>query len=439
MRLSDYLRLGFTGVKAHKKRAVAVVVIVGLLFGVIVAGTFTLQGIENVVMSKMLAPTDGKVLVASNVDTAICRENCDILAETTQIRENIRRYGGEVMGLEIIQTKDGAFYKLRENIFDSINNNIDDDEVLQVAVPLKTAVNLVGTQLPNYDAAVSAKLDVIEEVREKTLHKVIESKTGEKYYIAEILPGGVYGIDLSLVNVEQKGNPLDAVLGQVRTGTSQDFIAKSVGDEVRTDAENMGIVLAQFSDVKTAYDYYQDEANYCAEMDRIFGACGENYKYQVFPAVSDPLTTYENLQSVWLVFRIAVVVLVVIAVIIALSTYARLMGKDMKVIALYHAMGATGRQIWLVYVTYLLILSLMAVAFALVVGLALAVGLSLANMTALEQVFTLGFGIETEQIWLIGWNNLIWCIAGAMVLVAFMAVVLGNGNFRAKELAKKLK
>ncbi len=297
MRLSDYLRLGFTGVKAHKKRAVAVVVIVGLLFGVIVAGTFTLQGIENVVMSKMLAPTDGKVLVASNVDTAICRENCDILAETTQIRENIRRYGGEVMGLEIIQTKDGAFYKLRENIFDSINNNIDDDEVLQVAVPLKTAVNLVGTQLPNYDAAVSAKLDAIEEVREKTLHKVIESKTGEKYYIAEILPGGVYGIDLSLVNVEQKGNPLDAVLGQVRTGTSQDFIAKSVGDEVRTDAENMGIVLAQFSDVKTAYDYYQDEANYCAEMDRIFGACGENYKYQVFPAVSDPLTTYENLQS----------------------------------------------------------------------------------------------------------------------------------------------
>lgn len=438
MRLSDYLRLGFAGVKAHKKRAVAVVVIVGLLFGVIAAGTFILQGIENVVMSKMLAPTDGKVLVVSNVDTAICRENCDILAETTRIRENIRRYGGEVMGLEIIQTKDGAFYKLRENIFDGTNDNID-GEIPQVAVPLKTAANLVATQLPNYDAAVSAKLNAIEEVREKILHKVIESKTGEKYYIAEILPGGVYGIDLSLMNVEQKGNPLDAVLGQVRTGTSQDFIAKSVGDEVRTDAENMGIVLAQFSDVKAAYDYYQDEANYCAEMDRIFGACGENYKYQVFPAVSDPLTTYENLQSVWLVFRIAVVVLVVIAVIIALSTYARLMGKDMKVIALYHAMGATGRQIWLVYMTYLLILSLMAVAFALVVGLALAVGLSLVNMTALGQVFTLGFGIETEQIWLIGWNNLIWCIAGVMVLVVFMAVALGNGNFRAKELAKKLK
>lgn len=438
MRLSDYLRLGFAGVKAHKKRAVAVVVIVGLLFGVIVAGTLILQGIENAVLSKMLAPTDGKVLVVSNVDTAICRENCDILAETTRIQENIRRYGGESIGLEIIQTKDGAFYKLRENIFDSIDDNID-GEIPQVVVPLRTVANLVGMQLPNYDAAVSAKLDAIEKVREKTLHKVIESKTGEKYYIAEILPGGVYGIDLSLMNVEQKRNPLDAVLGQVRTGTSQDFIAKSVGDDVQTDAENMGIVLAQFSDVKTAYDYYQDEANYCTEMDRIFGACGENYRYQVFPAVSDPLTTYENLQSVWLVFRIAVVVLVTIAVIIALSTYARLMGKDMKVIALYHAMGATGRQIWLVYMTYLLILSLMAVAFALVVGLVLAVGLSLVNMTALGQVFTLGFGIETEQIWLIGWNNLIWYIAGAMVLVAFMAVVLGNGNFRAKELAKKLK
>ena len=131
------------------------------------AGTLILQGIENAVLSKMLAPTDGKVLVVSNVDTAICRENCDILAETTRIQENIRRYGGESIGLEIIQTKDGAFYKLRENIFDSIDDNID-GEIPQVVVPLRTAANLVGMQLPNYDAAVSAKLDAIEKVREKT-------------------------------------------------------------------------------------------------------------------------------------------------------------------------------------------------------------------------------------------------------------------------------
>lgn len=438
MRLSDYLRLGFAGVKAHKKRAAVVVVIVGLLFGVIMAGAFVLQGVENTVMSKMLAPTDGKVLVVSNVDTAICRENCDISIEITQIQENIRRYGGEVMELETVQTKDGAFYKLQENIFDGINDDVD-SETLQVVVPLRTIANLTGTQLPNYDAAVSTKLNAIERIREKTLHRVIESKTGEKFYIAEILPGGVYGIDLSLMNVGQKGNPLDAVLGQVRTGTSQNFITKSVGAGAQSDAENMGVVLARFGNIKTAYDYYQDEANYCAEIDRTFGMCGENYKYQVLSAVSDPLATYENLQSVWLVFRIAAAILAVIAMIIAVSTYARLIGKDTKIVALYHAMGATGWQIRLAYITYLLMLSFMAVVFALTVGFGLAVGLSLINMSALEQAFTLGFGIETGRIWLVGWNNLAWYIIGATILVAIVAVVFGNGNFSAKELAKKLK
>ena len=49
--------------------------------------------------------------------------------------------------------------------------------------------------------------------------------------------------------------------------------------------------------------------------------------------------TYENLQNAWLVFKIAVAVLTVIALIIAISTYGRLIGKDMKIISLYHAMG----------------------------------------------------------------------------------------------------
>lgn len=112
MRVLDCLRLGFAGVKAHKKRAVAVMIIVGLLFGVTMAGAFILQGLENVVLSEMLEPTDGKILVVSNVETGNCRENCDIPAEITRIKDNIQRYGGESIALKIIQTSDGTFYNV---------------------------------------------------------------------------------------------------------------------------------------------------------------------------------------------------------------------------------------------------------------------------------------------------------------------------------------
>ena len=60
MKVVDCLRLGFAGVKAHKKRAFTVVIIVGLLFGVVMAGIFIVQGLEDVILGTMLAPTSGK-------------------------------------------------------------------------------------------------------------------------------------------------------------------------------------------------------------------------------------------------------------------------------------------------------------------------------------------------------------------------------------------
>ena len=454
MRLTDYLRLGFAGVKAHKKRAFTVVIIVGLLFSVITAGAFILQGLENVALGIMLAPTNGEVLVVSSVDTKICGENCDIATEVVEIKKNIERYDGKIIPTMISQTADGMFYRVEEKVFSSETNDAID--MAQVVVPLGTAANLADIEMPERDAEVAEQLDAIREVRAKTLGKVVENKNGEQYYIADIPPGGVYANDLSFMNIGQDGNPLNLILGQIRTGVSQNFITKSAktepeADESNTeqssgfiamediDAEEMGMVLAQFENVKAAYNYYQDKANYCSETDRIFSMCGKDYKYQVVSAVSDPIMTYENLQNAWLVFKIVAAVLTVIALIIAISTYGRLIGKDMKIISLYHALGANERQIRLVYLTYLLMLSIMAVGFAIVVGLALATVLSLVNITKLAQVFALGFGIETEGVWLIGWNNLILGLAGVMIFAAVIAVLIGNGNFTSKELARKIK
>lgn len=455
MRLVDYLRLGLAGVKAHKKRAFTVVIIVGLLFSVITAGVFVLQGLEDRVIGTMLAPTDGKVLVMSSVDTKVCGKDCDIEAEVGEIKQNIEKYGGEIIDAKIDQTAEGVFYKLGEGVFRTDSNNVDRD-VTEVVVPLSMAATLADMEMPERDADLTEKLKAMRGVREKVLHKVVESKAGEKYYIAEILPGGVYASDLSFMNIGQSGNPLDLILGQMRTGVSQSFITKVVekGSEVDDndterpsgfvpaedmDVEAMGMVLAQFEDVKVAYNYYQDKANYCSETDRIFSMCGKDYKYQVMSVVGDPIMTYENLQNIWLVFRIVAAVLAVIAVIIMISTYGRLIGKDMKIIALYHALGATKGQIRVVYIVYLVMLSAMAVGFAVIVGLILAAVLSMVNMEALGSVWSLAFGVEARAIWLVGWNNLIWWLAGAMLLTAVVAIILGNGNFTSKELAKKMK
>ena len=434
MRSVDYLRLGFVGVKAHKRRAFTVVIIVGLLFGVVMAGTFILQGLENVILGTMLAPTSGKVLVMSNVDRGICGEECDIPQEMEAMKRKVEEYGGEVLEARAVHTTDGMFYEMEEDIFGIAN---DDDDAMQVAVSLKTAMKLAEIGMLDWNADMAKKAQDVERVRGEVLGKVVESRSGVKYQIVEILPGAVYLGNLYLSNLGQKGNPLDSIIGPIGTGASLDFVVSNAGEASETGA--LGVVFASFPDVESADSYYRDEANYCLEIDRTFGMCNEKYRYQIASMISSPLEAYEKFRDVWLVFKIAAAVLAVIALIIAFSTYVRLIGKDMKIISLYHAMGATGWQIRIVYIVYLLMLSLMAIGFALVLGLGLAAGLSLINMEALRQLWLLGFGVEVGEIWLIGWNNLVWWLMSAMVLVAVVTVILGNSNFTSRELAGRIK
>ena len=443
MRTLDYLRLGAAGMKAHKKRALVVVMIVGLLFGVVAAGAFFLQGLEQVALAEMLAPTEGKVLVMSSVDTRACGEDCELAAEVGKMKEKIGEYGGEVVPVAVRQTAEGMFYVVDEGVFREVFSGVkaasaesEGGETMTVAVPLEVAAELAGIEMPESGASVAERMVAIYKVREETLGRTVESETGARYEVAGILPGGVYATDLSLVYVGQSGNPLNMLFGQVKTGVSQSF---GVGQAEDMDVEAMGMVLAVFEDIEAAEGYYRDEVNYCAEVDRMMGRCSEEYRYQVAAAVADPLGTYDNLQQVWSVFKVAAAVLAAIAVLIALSTYVRLLGGDVKIIALYHAMGATGWQIRLVYLTYLVMLSMLAVGFAVILGLGLAAVLSLVNMAALKEVFAMGFGVVMEEIWLVGWSETIWWLAGALLAAAVLAVVLGNGDFASKGLAKRMK
>lgn len=433
MRVLDCLRLGVAGVKAHKKRALTVVAIVGLLFSVLMAGAFFLQGLENAALGKMLAPTGGRVLVMSNVDTKFCGEECDMAKEVAEIRRNIERYGGEAISATMISDEGGMFYRLEKNVFEFEGEGL--------AIPLSTVAKMRGVQLPGWDAGVERRVEAVQTIFEEAKTEDNESR------IVGILPGGVYASDLSLSSVEQSGNPLNMIFGQIVTGTSQNFMigAAEVNEGSGVDAVSemdtaeMGLVFAEFPDLKAAYNYYRDEANYCLDLDRAFGHCKNGYKYLTMSAVSDPLKTYDNFQLVWLVFGTIAAVLTVIALIIAVSTYARLIGKDMKIIALYHAMGATRGQVRLVYLSYLLILSVMTVAFSLAVGLSMALLLGAVNSEAINQVFWMGFGVEPGKIWLVGWNWMIWVMVAVILLSAVLAILLSNGQFASKKLARKMK
>ena len=228
MRTLDYLRLGAAGMKAHKKRALVVVTIVGLLFGVVAAVAFFLQGLEEVALAEMLAPTEGRVLVMSSVDTRACGEDCEVAAEVGKMKEKIGEYGGEVVPAAVRQTAEGMFYVVDEGVFGEVFSGVKaeasgEDEAMTVVVPLEVAAELAGIEMPESGASVAERMVAIYKVREETLGRTVESETGARYEVAGILPGGVYATDLSLVYAGQSGNPLNMLFGQVKTGVSHSF------------------------------------------------------------------------------------------------------------------------------------------------------------------------------------------------------------------------
>ena len=447
MRPLDYLRLGAANVVAHKRRALTVVAIVGLLFSVLVAGVLDLQGTEDAVISTMLTPTDGKVYVTTSVDTMVCEDKCDFETGVAEIEANIAKYGGKVLRAGYLDTMDGVFIELTEPILGLTASA----EGRAVSVPLEKAAALAGIKLPEADASAASKIALMQQIATETRGRVINSldqfpnyqpmpgtEGDYLYYIADFLPGGFRTGSLALSNVTEGSNPLDLLFGGIATGTSQNLLYDD--GEIETNSAEMGMVLAEFPNLETATDYYRDEANYCAEMDHIFSHCKRQYKYQVLPVVSNPMGAREYFQTAWLILGIAIIVLMVVAVLVAVGTYARLVGKDVKVISLYYAMGATRRQVRLVYLTYLMLLSLMAVVFALGVGYGLAALLSVFNAEALSQVFMLGFGLtEQPTIWLMGWNEWILAMLGVILLTIIVTIILSEGQFSRKSLAKNLK
>ena len=129
----------------------------------------------------------------------------------------------------------------------------------------------------------------------------------------------------------------------------------------------------------------------------------------------------------------------VIAGMIMVSTYTRLIGYDKKEIALYRTMGASSRQVAGVYVVYLLGLSLLASVFALVLGLVLVVMVNLLNGTALAQIFALTFGGEMQRVMFLGFDAELLGYLGVVLALAPMVAVINFGQYKAKGLAKQIK
>lgn len=436
MHLSDYLRLSTAIISSHEKQALMIIFIVGLPLILLVASIFIVQGLEDSVMSNLLAPTDGKVLLAISIDQGYCQDNCSLQENLTAIQQNISENNGQLLEARLVSNELGTFLQLPSPTTNL--SNLPDNTII-IAAAVETAAKLIDFELPELGTDPEPKFAAIEAVKEATLQKTITTSQNETYYLAAFLPSDYFAYNLSFSNFDQDLNPLDLLLANVRTTSSTNLIFGEIPASMPSiNSTEAGIIVAEFPDIQSASNYFYSDINYCSEGDHMLENCNENYRYQVSQVVGSPVHAYRNFQEIWSVLSVFIIVICAIEAIVVVSTYVRLIDKDAKTISLYYAMGANKAQIINIYIFYLLALSFLAVALAILFGALVALIISCTNAEALAQSFILYFTVANSPR-LIAWNWSIAVIGLFILALAPISVLLSLSRFASKNLNKSLK
>lgn len=447
MRLSDYFRIAFANITGQKRRCLLIIIITGLMFSLIIAGFQIIQGLQNSVEYQTTRATEGEVLLRLSPDKDKCSEDCDVDKLITELVNIVATYGGHTESVEAYDMGGLDFYLLPASLADK---TVTEDVTLAPsdATPVLLSTREAGQwqrlTLNSRDGA-SNNLATLATIRNQSLGHIIEQNAyGQrpdsdktKYFVVGLLPSAfLSGISLSSIN--DPTNLLNLILDNVPLGDSDRFIV-SRPTSPASQVDTHGQIWAILPDIDSAARLSTNQL-FCDESDKMTAQCSEQYKYFVEQSIGTPLNVIKSFNNIWAVYNFIWISLAVIALIIAFSTYTRLIGAERKNIALYYSFGATKRNVCCIYLVYLIIISFLTIIVTAVIGVLLALLTTLFYNSSLTATFALGFGIDPPPvIMLLGWNPTLLIVAFIILLTAPLSVLLSLPQLSFKNSARNLK
>lgn len=443
MKPLDYLRFSFAGIKIHKKRTAKIVFLTGLIFMVITTITFILQGVENTILKNMTSATDGRIIVKTSIDPDYCVKSCNDNENIKQIKDNIQKYHGKILNHTSVIIDNQSFYKIQglKNSDDTINPDQSDTSIPSISAPIETILELLDIKTQTPDNQIASKTSFIKDIVNSTLHKVVTTKSGKKVYISDIYPSNFFSPSLAQSDAIQNQNPLNMIFSQINSTKSLNIIQNNEDSFSNTD--NMAVatsgnkntteVFALFEDIFSASNYYHDKQNYCTKLRHALGNCGEDYKYHIESAISDPINTYEKFQEFWTIFRLIVIILSVLLIFVTTSTYTRIIAKDKKIISIYKSMYATKKQITAIFTLQLIIICLITIVFSIALSIVFTLIFNIINSGHIQNTLIIGLSTMVDKKFIFGLNNIILIPVYGLIASVVLTILLNNQSFYPKK------
>lgn len=449
LKFSDALRLSWSNIAQHKKRSVVIILTISILFGVIMGFNFLTFGMEKTMLEASAGQTGGDVYIEARygistqawsdyakspeeiaqVDlTPVVNEEAD-----QKIRKRVTEYGGEVIGYYWYYQLDYPYRVIDKSVVEKF---IDTDLWESLPEGKMPTIMPEGWEPPTY--AYGGESDTR-----------LRDRLGDSLYRVGTIPSTEPG------KPTLNGfNPLNVILAQLASATNGDFwliddgsgkveafirgqLEKYLADDYRS--YNLDPVkktaVAKFSDP------YQAVA-YAAPDGETFGVkiYSSDYQYQAQDLFGTTLMVANSFNTQRVLLIAVEILLLIVAVIVAVLTFAHLIDQDAPTVALYRAMGASTDNIYIIYLLYLVELCLLAIAATILIAF-LFVGLvaltSVGPLAArLQEFYHLH---DLPKITLFMFNGSFWFILAIILMIAPLSLFFTLRRFSAKHIAKKLK
>ncbi len=472
MKLLRLFKLGHKNLTHNKKQTILTIIVIGSLFSVLIGLQFIVQGVENyLIKQNNRIFSDTIYFSASGCNTrkieaiyASCLEkeeeemfechneiskqplSCSSDADKINklFSERSKNYGGEVIGNIKTVKKDNTDYTFYPH--DVFKNQIESDltkrpaDTVPALASFYRAAELAGIIIPKQIATNQEKLDLISKVRSESIGKVFDYN-GSKIFVAGILPFGAASPTLARNDYDFR--VLDLIISANFETSAPIYFINDNSDYVKNFIEQATLYeyssVIKFTDLYQAYSYYKFENN-LFEPSLFAQNAPKSPEYLVRELVANRLSTIHNYKLLRFMISFANYILLIIAIIIIVFTFLKLVNQDSRLIALCRSLGATSKDVFVIYFWYLLELCLLTAIYATIVAIIFAVITSQYYAADFTTSTSLYFGQKiSDPVLLLGFNIEFVKIIAVILFSAPLASLLTLDQLSMKNVAKRLK
>ena len=438
LKFSDALRLSWSNIAEHKKRSVAIVLTISILFGVIMGFNFMLEGLRKTILGAALQANDGKVYLEVGYQELAGFgpgrvEKVDSEAKLDEfIKEGVTRYHGKIIGEKLNHQFNNIFETITPAVAESISGEID-----LSSVPEDKVAVLMPAETSPY-AAVDREDYYIVGTYPATQQgsPTLPGLNPVNLLLSMVYGSGINARPLIIDNDSEAVHNYFLKLAQQKVYSGSPYAS---AEEYLETVVPQTRYIVEFPNYESAVNYYYD---IYAEKSIPKNVEIGDRKYELlnmdtFGRVIYLETDFSNLQFMLTAIEI---LFIVIAILVATFTFAHLIDQDAATIALYRSLGASTWNIYLIYFLYLVELCLLAVLSCILIAFIIVGVMWLCNAGALAERLKEYYILkDLPRVNLFGFNGMFFWIIGAIMIVAPISLVLTMRRFSVKHIAKKLK